>query len=403
MTFSVLRALKRPFWHIVILLLLAGYTTAVILDLAANPDQYGWDFRTYYYAALAHAEGSNPYVMSNLNRLPDARVALNYVYPPLSLWIFRPFVLLEYRSAYTTWILAKSLVLVGLLLLWYRGFLREVRDSFFFLFCLFAYNSPLYTDFSSGNAALFEQVLIWIAFLCYIRERLIFFCVLIVCAAVFKLTPILFLVLLIFTETRGRMTYLFVSLAGFLIIQGISWLVNPSLFNSFLTNASHMDESGLTNPSTFSFLRDLYTLPLRWSGGTVPQSLVVVLTATIAVVLVIAVFQLCARVQKSSLPDKQLVIVFLSCLLYTLTLPRFKSYSFTLLLLPTYYLIKRIEGISMRRMLMIVALFGTFALPFWKDVFILIWTYSPLVLAAGVLWLYIEWLSTLEELQQEAA
>jgi hypothetical protein len=251
--------------------------------------------------------------------------------------------------------------------------------------------------------ALIEQLLIWIAFLCYIRGRLIFFCAFIVCAAVFKLTPILFLVLLIFAETRGRMTYLFASLGGFLIIQAFSWLINPTLFNSFLTNASRMEESGLTNPSTFSFLRDLYTLPLQWSGGTVPQSLVLILAVTIALVLVIVVFRLSARVQKSSLPDKQLVIVFLNCLLYTLTLPRFKSYSFTLLLLPTYYLIKRVEGISMRRMLMIVALFGTFALPFWKDVFILIWTYSPLVLAAGVLWLYLEWLSPLEELQQNAA
>jgi hypothetical protein len=65
------------------------YLILVARELLPNSDAYQWDFRVYYAAAKAVTQGHDPYSLTNVEVAAEAR--LPYVYPPLTLWVFRPF------------------------------------------------------------------------------------------------------------------------------------------------------------------------------------------------------------------------------------------------------------------------------------------------------------------------
>ncbi len=220
--------------------------------LLFKPD-YLWDFKSYYYAVTAFNQGYNPY---NTPALISHYGFYLYplVYLPPALLVFEPFSWFDFQQAAGLFILIKLGMLVSLVYLWLKYFLEKQPGIWFFLFCLLAFNSSLYVDFTTGNIGIIEQFFLWWGFYYWRRHNLKIFCACILMAGFFKLLPLLFLTLLLFSPVRSRWFYLAVSmLAGGGLIAG-SWLTNPPLFTGFLQNAVHMDERGVINPSTLSLL-----------------------------------------------------------------------------------------------------------------------------------------------------
>jgi len=252
----------------VFLALLAVYCAGCLVYLSLNAERPQWDFKTYYYAAKVYTSGGNPYDLEALTRTSGEKITLPYVYPRFTLVFFLPFTFCSYAVAYQVYLLLKVAALVALFRLWIGSFLKEDGDLLFYPFSLLAFNNAIGLDLFAGNITTFEQLALWAAFFCYIRQRLLPFSLLVLVASFFKLTPILFLTLLPFSKDKKR--YIYLGLAAFafatILVSGAGQEVGRSgfLYQS-LSVSSDPDNRGLWNPSVFSLIRDvLYEFSAKW-------------------------------------------------------------------------------------------------------------------------------------------
>ena len=173
---------KRIF-GIVGLILLLGYFVSLVLHISANYDQYQWDFRTHRKAGEIFAAGSFYHMIPIFC---SQWTSFLYNYPPATLYFYRFFAQFDYKSSFHIFLIAKCLLLVGLIYFWKKEFLKKDGHALFCLFCLFAFNSAVYRDLAAGNINLLEQVFLWIAFFLYLKGRLILFSIFCLFAAAFK-------------------------------------------------------------------------------------------------------------------------------------------------------------------------------------------------------------------------
>ena len=160
----------------VLLALVLLYSIYAIHEIALDKTKYQWDFRSYYSAAKAFAQGQNPYDMKLLSQYSPHPVDFNFVYPPITLYCFYPLTWFDFNNAYLLFLYSKIILLVLLFFLWGRYFLDNALDSFFFLFALICFNSPIFIDLSAGNIAIFEQLFIWLALYFYLTRKFALFC-----------------------------------------------------------------------------------------------------------------------------------------------------------------------------------------------------------------------------------
>lgn len=170
--------------------LLTGVILAVwlvtIISIATSGRQ--WDFRTYYYAAIAHAAGENPYDLAVLNKYSQNEIDLPFVYPPLTCYFFRPFTYLPYDTAYQFWLWLKVAIAIYLIWLWRTRFIRWGPLPLMILIVSAAFQSALYRDLASGNVSLLEQAVLWTGFLWLLEQKPYRFALAVVLAALFKVT-----------------------------------------------------------------------------------------------------------------------------------------------------------------------------------------------------------------------
>lgn len=297
-----------------------------------------WDFNAHYHAALAFRQGLDPYSPESLQRVSPGSALAAYLYPPLILYFYGAFTLLPYRMAYLLWLMLKVAALAGLLLLWHRRFLPLRLDRLTPLYLLVAFNGALLWDIAAGNISLFEQLALWSGFACLLAGREWLFCLLVVLTAQFKLTPALFLFLLL-SDKRPPWGLFFASWAGFLGLLSINYGLYPALSRRYLQAALALDEWGANNPSSLSFVRDaLYNL----TGGIVSASDPVDEALYLLLVLGVAAVTLRAIQNHVAQPEQNnpRILLFFFCAAYALVVPRLKNYSFILLLAPTLHVLR---------------------------------------------------------------
>ncbi|NQT39415.1 MAG: DUF2029 domain-containing protein [Planctomycetes bacterium] len=330
-------SLERAF--IVPTVLLAALLVALV---AWDTDRRQWDFKIYYHAATVHAAGSNPY------DAPAADVDLHYVYPPLSLYVFRPFTLLQPSTAYHVFLALKCAAALVLLWIWQRYFLREDRGPIFWLFALLAFHSAVGCDLVAGNISIFEQLALWTAFACFLDDRPLPFCGLIVAVALFKITPIVFLVLLPLSTIRRRWAWLGGSLAIFVAVLAVQYMATPQLLADFWRNASALDERGAINPATLAAVRDV-TERLALPSATAWAAWIVLVTGVAA-----TSWLAWRKLRTEKFADQRQLLLFLTCLSLVLVMPRMKNYSYILLIVPSYYVIARTASIRLQILLFVL-------------------------------------------------
>ncbi len=335
-----------------------------MLYIILNPTVYQWDFKSYYYGALAHAAGLNPYDIRTLVMVSKDMNIHYFVYPPFVLAIFLPFTLVNFTTAFYIFIFFKCILLLGLVYLWMKEFLSPLPDNLFLFFCLVAFNSAIFWDLRTGNISILEQFLLWIAFYLFLKDKLFLFCLFIVMSCVFKITPAFFLLLLWFTKDKYRWDYFggtCLCLAGLFLI---SYVLFPELYQGFSNNVKAVKESfegGRINPSTPSLIMDIWifiNINRIKTGMSIPLNyLQAVYVFVVITILAITIrFFLKSFLKYENHKDYKKVLVFFMCLTYALILPRFKPYSYILLIVPTYYLMSKMTSKTVYYAMFIVSL-----------------------------------------------
>lgn len=321
--------------------LLAVFAVWSWINLYVHLDEWQWDFRIYYHAAKADIAGENPYDPATLAQFAKRRVLGGYAYPPATLAFFKPFTLASFDVARQLFFGFKSLLVIGLVVLWRTRFSSKSAALALYLACLFAFNNTIYIDLRAGNISLIEQALLWPAFYFFVKDQPGKFCVLVLLASSFKLIPIVFLLLLLTEVDRRRVTLLLVSLAAFAGFLLISRGVQPELFGGFLENAAktNTEKIKILNPSSYAFSADLMSSLFGSDEDPADPALGKAMYGGLVLLVLTLTAWAMRRLQRIQLPERRELYVYLGCFAYALCAPRLKDYSFILLIVPAAHII----------------------------------------------------------------
>jgi len=317
----------------IVLVTVASFALSIARILQSHHLQR--DLKIYYSSPLLLAVGQNPYEDGD------------FVYPPIYLQIFRvlssPF---TYDQFYWVFLFAKILTFVILLAIWKKFFLKETQLHVFAIFVWLGFYSTVLIDFQAGNVTVFETMVLFLAFLCYLKNYLYLFMFLIILGASIKITPIFFLILLLLAPNRYSLRYFTFGCVGFLAYAMLNLILFPDLTKQFVSQAMKRitDETGFLNPSSLAFINDA----LR---GLDHFSLISSLMLVDVVYLAVCIWILWTswtawRVVKIDDEGNNYNLSFLvlfSILVYALIMPRMKDYAYMIAIPSVLFAIERFE------------------------------------------------------------
>ena len=382
--------MRKKIFGIVGLVFLLVYFLTLVLHISANFDQYQWDFRTHRKAGEIFASGLDPYDSSIL--FPQAQTSFLYNYPPVTLYFYKFFAQFDYKSAFHIFLIAKCILLIGLIIFWKRAFFKTNTYALFCLFCLLAFNSAVYRDLIAGNINLLEQVLLWLAFFFYIKKRLILFCAFCLLAASFKMTPTFFLIMLLFADDKKKYQYFVCSGFAFFAYLLVQYFIVPDMFTSAIQNGfAVVSERGTIVPSTFTLLSDVFKWISKNTGLAIPQTIQFAILAVFVAVVILLTYRVHARLKTAQVENRQMLEVFLVCLVYALIHPRFKDYAYILLIVPAYHIIinSRLTKANPFVFFLAILVYPPFIVPGTEIIFMFFWKYFPLMLAYVIWGMYL--------------
>ncbi len=343
--------------HIVGCLVLV-YAAAAILHIALLPNAgFQVNFKIYYHAAKAMAQGLNPYDASVLESSAGTFV-LPCGYPPLVLHLYRPFAAFDYVTAYRLYLLVKTAALVLLVCLWHSAFLKRRFDGWFLLVCLIGFNCTIYWDLMAGNITLFEQVLLWFGLYQFTRNRLGLFTCCVVAASLCKITPMFFLILLLFARPyRKAWAWMIAGAAMFGVFHLANMWLHPDLWAAWRVNIGQL--GGMVHPGDSQASATLVHSPATWPfinlvcytiltklGLPTPTVIPVLIFGVVAATILGVSFVAVRKSMKSDSPnDAMYYLIDMACLVYLLVTPRLMVYSYVVGLLPAYRTALRIKPV----------------------------------------------------------
>jgi hypothetical protein len=362
--------------------LCAGYAAFLLAFLLVKVDFCLWDFQTYYYAAKTAFAGLNPYDLSTLSGAAPTPVIYNYVYPRFTLWFFRLFTLVDYHTAAVCFILLKGALVAGLIVVWVRFFLQRNTDALFYVLLIFGFNSAIFMDIKVGNISIIEQALLWSAFYFFVTKRYFLFCGFLLAGSVCKVFPIAFVFLLLFGNDKKKYWYFTGTLAVFGLVMAAEYMANPAFFRGFLINASQLYyENGLHNPSTMALIRDIADFWHAKNGMVIPPVVQWIVFGVFAVPIIWTTVAAIRTLSGTDDPESKKRVLFLMCFAYAILHPRFKDYSYILLMVPAYFTARQLTRASAYGLAILLMLIpGKSNLPGWS----LLVEYYPLFVAFGL-------------------
>lgn len=365
---------------------------AALLAYFVLDTYYQWDFKVYYYAARFDAAGGNPYNHNALKRYSGEEGIMSYLYPPMVTHFFQIFAPFPFGFARVLWICLKAACFMLLLYIWCRKFLNSEKCWLVFLFAILAFGSALLLDFKTGNIAVIIQLLIWSGFYFFLNDKPILFCLMIIAASLFKLTPILFLLLLPLTLGRRGFKYLVPGFLGFALIMTVDYSVEHADFMNWLKVLAMPEERGAAfNPTFLAFSKDVgRILRHTWLAKILPSGFPWMLYLAVIAIIIFIAFRFIPWQKFRSAKNGRMEMIYMSCFIYAMIMPRFKTYSFILLIPPALYIIRNYSReLFFPLMIILVSLSTRPALP-KPDLVNLFWTYYSLFLiyALWLVWIY---------------
>ena len=373
------RALARPRWQLALEAWAAVVVLAALVQIVGKLHVYQWDVMVYWWGGRAFAHGASPY-----GPIPGQPEYLHFVYPPLVAAAFAPFAALNVSATKVLWLALKLAAFLATIQLWRRRIGTEqsaVPPLFFFTF---AFGSAALVDFTAGNIAIFEQLLLWLGFASLMSHRRWTFALLVVVAAQAKLTPIFFLGLLLVIDERPRWAPFLGGSLIFALSVGANAIVLPGQTHEFLASISALGERGWGDPSMLGVMEDLVD-QLRGLRVPLPSATAHLLyLAAVAAVFWGTVRWWRARHAASA--NDPLLTVLVTLAVYALVMPRMKDYSYVALLPVGWYaLATHREVTASLAVLAVLVPRPVPQLKLWLPMVPQVYTYAPLI-AALVLW-----------------
>lgn len=264
------------------------------------------DLLAYHAAGRALAEGLDPADPLTLARFG---ASTPFVYSPFARPWARLLATLEWETLQRVWLVAKGVALLALAFVWRAWFRHEpLTFGLTLLLSLIGFRLALRVDLMSGNIAVFEALFVWLALLQWRASRPVAFVGLLSLAGAFKLSPLALLVVL-----RRHAVLASAAVGGVL---GAAWAFAPTPWSSFVVNAMALDERAPQNPTMLSWLRD--TL------GVGP-----VATGLWALFAVLVMGLTAFALRRRPANELRAGVVLLA---WCLALPRFKDYSYVIVL-----------------------------------------------------------------------
>lgn len=325
-----------------------GIAGGLLMYIFLNMSTCQWDFTIYYHAAKALASGRNPYDMATLNDLAGGGVLFNYVYPWFTLFVFIPFTLFDFTVAAAAFLVVKTVLYIGLIVLWLRHFLDGKQHAgLFVLYVIFAFNSPVFEDLKVGNICAVEQSLLWGGLFFFLLGKYLRFGIFVIAAACFKLVPAAFLLLILFTDYPKKWYYFAAFSLSFILIICLSAILRPDLLTGFVTNLPIPQGSGNEyNPAFFLFVRDLVRMSGVVPGLDAAKRPALLLWAVSASLMAIVSLRTMIRLKVTENREGRVLLITLFCLTYGLLHPNFNNYSYILVLVPSWIVITRTLSVS---------------------------------------------------------
>jgi hypothetical protein len=235
-----------------ILLACLAAALAIVPTSAGRP----WDFQTYRLAATAAVLGFDPYSQEDLARLAGRPVGMPFLYSPVTVWLFSPFALARVWPGAAVWAGLKVLALTGMVVLWRRRFLPGVPLAPLCICVAFAFNASAVWDLTTGNVAIVEQLLLWLALAAFVEGRAAPCAGAVVAGSLFKVTPGVFLGLLVL-PVRGRAASWRLLPAGALALAALAFgptLLGLDWAQGYLRNLPADRPWGYANPSALGLI-----------------------------------------------------------------------------------------------------------------------------------------------------
>lgn len=307
-----------------------------ILSIATKDSQ--WDFKTYYYAAVAHSQDENPYDLEVLSRISHEKITLPFVYPLPTCYFFRPFTLFPYKVAYQLWLWLKIGVAIYLLWLWRTRFMGWGSLPLMLLIATGAYVGGFYRDLRAGNVTFLEQAALWTGFWWLLEGKPFRFALAIVAAAFFKITLAIFLVAALFTRLKHRTAAFVFGCALVCAYVAGTWASDPQLFDSLMRAGANIKEyTADFNHSTLAVFHDVgklfFGLAIDSERG---RTILMAFYLAFGVVVGALTLRNLRHFKNLESRDALFLTICSLCYVYVLMMPRMKNYTFILLMVPTY-------------------------------------------------------------------
>ncbi len=395
--FGLFKENKVILINLMLVILVFGF---FIFKIHKSKDKNLLDFRVYYYAYKAYEQGLNPYNLENLKKISNNEVQLIYVYPPFILNFFKIFTYFDFYRAFDIYLLIKFLLFIFLYVLWLNYFLKKESSIIFLFFVLLSFKNAIFADFATGNVSIFEQFFLWMGFYYFLEKKYKSFVFFILCASIFKITPIFFLVLLFFIDEKNRYKYFFSGIIILFTILALSYFFQTELFKNYIKNVLSIDERGDINSSLLPLLKDFFEMVGRKLKNDVFNNLAYIFYFIFAGIILFMSFNAGKKMQtlKTKIEyDTNKIILFLSIVVYAVISPRFKEYSYIIMLVPAFFIILRID-INLTKYLLLF-IFILIKDAFIPDINIIyrkyLWPYYLYILSCITFGLYIYFINKL--------
>jgi hypothetical protein len=384
----------RSTWISLLVWLLFALTPLIVFALGC-PDRFQWDFHGFYSAGMTVKNGYDPYDSAQREAVfPGPGSWWQFFYPPLTLSLFTALTALPYGMACLLWLGLKLSALVLLFVIWHKGFEPLNPRYPLVLFFLLGYAGTIYQDVRAGNIVIFEQLGLWLGFLFLIGKRYLLFGLCIAVISQFKLQPIVFLGLLLIIEERPRWFEFGISLAFFVALLSLGFLLYPALISSFI---GHIAAGGgnlferAGNPSLLALIQSVTDIVPKTYQLPKFVDIVVYIVAVFGVLSTFLYFFVAYRKKH---PNYDLrILVYAACFVYTVTAARMRDYSYIICLLPTLAMLRRrkdeLELVPIAAVLVFAAPIAP-GFPFVGTLSKYFYAYLPLLAAGMMLWLHLD-------------
>lgn len=337
-------AIIKKSGRILLLLIVLSYCIRLIIGLylgVAHSD-YGWDFRSYYYGAKAYQEDKNPYDYEVLNQEAAPLGVFPFAYPPPALWFFNIFTFLSYQVAALVWLFLRLAMIGILVFLWRKYFNPSNSSVVFYLMLLFAFDAAIFWDFKAGNVSIVEQFFLWMGLLFLLKKRPLVFCLFVLLASIFKVTPILFLCLLPLSSIKNKWKYFIGALVSFLALTACCYMISPALMRhyivSIVSGPRTLERAVDFNYALLPFWEEIVLTVASLTHTAVPLMIARILYGLSVIgILWITAAALGWKSPSRICRDPRLLIM-LGCVVYVLLVPRIKCYSYIIMIAPAYYI-----------------------------------------------------------------